>query len=327
MRVFSILSGFQLLFLLPFLLTPSCAPEERVWYQGYVEGEFIHVSSPLSGRLEQLSVRRGDWVSQGASLFALEREREAAAVREAESEVSQAQDRLADLEKGLRPTELAAVRARLNQARTAQELSRKEYERRNELFAQELISREQLDQARTRFEQDQARVRELQAELDTAGLGGREDLVSAARAQVESAQARMTQAQWMLLQKEQAAPQEGLIFDTLFEAGEYVPAARPVVTLLPPGRIILRFFVPEPMAGTLRPGDRVLVEFDGADKAFPATVTFISPQVEYTPPVIFSRETRAKLVFMVEARPRPEDAARFRPGQPVSVRLQGGERG
>jgi ABC-2 type transport system ATP-binding protein len=130
--------------------------------------------------------------------------------------------------------------------------------------------------------------------------------VRAARSQVEAAQARLAQARWVLEQKTQSAPESGLVFDTLFEEGEYVPAARPVVSLLPQGRIVLRFFVPEPLAGTLAPGDEVLVDFDGAETALLATVTFISPQAEYTPPVIFSRETRAKLVFLVEARPSPE---------------------
>jgi HlyD family secretion protein len=323
----SITSGFRLLFLFAALALVSCSPREQGWYQGYVEGEFVHVASPLGGQLQQLAVRRGARVSRDTPLFALEREREAAAVREAEFELDQAKMRFADLAKGQRPSELAAIRARLNQARTGLGLSRKEFERRQELFEQELISREQLDQARTAFQQDQARVRELQAELETAGLGGREDALEAARSQVEAAQARLAQAGWALEQKTQSSPDDGIVFDTHFEPGEFVPAARPVVTILPPGRIVLRFFVPEPEAGALQPGDEILVDFDGAEEPSMASVTFISPQAEYTPPVIFSRETRAKLVFMVEARPGPEDALRYRPGQPISVRLRGGGRG
>ena len=327
MRTRPISSGFQLLLLVLPLLLSSCAAGEQEWYQGYVEGEFVHVAAPVAGQLRHLAVRQGTQVAQGALLFSLEREREAAAVREAESELNQALDRLADLEKGLRPTELEAIRARLNQARTGLELSRREYERRQILFEQELISREQLDQAGTAFEQDQARVRELRAELETAGLGGREDAVRAARSQVDAVRARLTQARWVLEQKEQSAPYAGLVFDTFFEEGEYVPAARPVVSLLPPGRIVVRFFVPEAAAGTFRPGDEILVEHSGADAPLTAAVTYVSPRAEYTPPVIFSRETRAKLVFMIEARPGPEDARRFRPGQPVSVRLPGSGRG
>jgi HlyD family secretion protein len=318
----SISSGIIFL-LFSALLLSSCAPGEQEWHQGYVEGEFVHVSSPFSGQLQQLAVRRGEMVSQGTPLFALEQERENAAVNEAEFEFRQAEERLADLEKGLRPTELAAIQARLSQASTARELSRKEFERRQELFEQELIAREQLDQARTTFERDQARVMEIQAELETARLGGREDAIRAARFQVDAARARLAQARWVLEQKTQSAPDKGIIFDTFFEVGEYVPASRPVVSLLPPGRIILRFFVPEPLAGTLAPGDEVMVDFNGAESVFRATVIFISPHAEYTPPVIFSRETRSKLVFLVEARPSPDDAVRYRPGQPISVRLTG----
>jgi HlyD family secretion protein len=298
----------------------SCAQTEPEWFQGYVEAEFIHVAPPSGGRLDRLNVRRGETVAQGAPLFALDSEREAAALREAESDLAQARNRLADLERGQRPTELEAIRARLAQARTALELSGKELDRRQELFDQDLIPREQLDQARSNFEQSRDRVRQIEAELETARLGGREYALEAARAQVEAAQARVAQAEWALEQRTGDAPEAGLVFDTIFEVGEHVPAARPVVSLLPPDRIILRFFVPEPMAGSLRPGDEVLVDYDGLQAPLPATVTFVSPQVEYTPPVIFSRESRTKLVFMVEARPRAEDARRFRPGQPISVR-------
>lgn len=302
----------------------GCRKNSGQVFQGYAEGEFVLVAAPSAGRLEKLAVARGARVGAGDLLFILDREEEQAAVMAAEQEMRRADNRLEDLRKGQRPSELEAVRARLEQARSALELSRREFERRKELFAQKFISGEELDRARSALSRDRAAVAEMQAQLETARLGARSDAVEAARAEREAARARLDQARWALEQKTQGAPREALVFDTLFEPGEFVQAGYPVVNLLPPGNIKIRFFVPEPVIGAMRVGQPVSVVFDGSDGALPATVTFISPEVEYTPPVIYSRETRAKLVFMVEARPSPAAASRFHPGQPLEVRMEPG---
>ena len=104
--------------------------------------------------------------------------------------------------------------------------------------------------------------------------------------------------------------------------GEWVNTNQPVVSLLPPQNIKARFFVPERELGALRLGQKLALSCDGCAAPIPAAVTFISPQAEYTPPVIYSQQERAKLVFLVEARPAPEDAERLHPGQPLEVRFQ-----
>ena len=176
------------------LLLGGCADEERALWQGYVEGDFVYVAPPLSGRLDALDVARGDTVRAGHRLFVLERGREKAAVDEAARALDEAESTLADRSKGLRPSEVAAVRARLKEARAAQRLAEAEYVRREALFAAHTISREELDTAHTAHEQAVERVREAQAELKTASLGSRDDAVSAARAAVEAARARLDQA-------------------------------------------------------------------------------------------------------------------------------------
>jgi HlyD family secretion protein len=127
----------------------------------------------------------------------------------------------------------------------------------------------------------------------------------------------LRQAEWNLSQKSPLAPNSGLVFDTLFEVGELVPAGTPVVVLLPAAGRKARFYVPEPHLASLHPGDKVKLRFDGGE--LPATISFISPQAEYTPPVIYSRDSRSKLVYLIEARPDPTDAARLKPGQPLEV--------
>lgn len=291
-------------------------------YQGYVEAEYVHVASPVAGALAELAVRRGQQVPAGAPLFRLEQDYERAALAVATHSLRQAADRLANLQKGQRPTELTAIRSRLGQADTSLKLAQAEFERRKKLFAERTISAEEMDKARTEYELKTHQVREAAANLTTAHLGARSDEVAAAQAEVEAAKARVEQAAWTLNQKTQAAPSAGLVFDTLYSQGEWVPAGRPVAVLLPPEGLKVRFFVPEKAVGALQVGQQAQVSFDGGDGPVPVRVSYISQQAEYTPPVLFSSDSRAKLVFLVEALPAsPEAAAHLHPGQPVDIRL------
>jgi HlyD family secretion protein len=308
------------LLLLCIVLSGGCAVPSEHTFQGYVEGEFVYVASPLGGQLEVLSVRRGQTVKVGDPLFQLEKDPEEAAVQEARERFRQAQNRLADLQKGKRPSEIAALEARLKEAEAALQLSAETLRRREKLYREGTIAMEDLDRARTTQERDAARVRETTADLETARLGGRADEVLAAKAEAEAAAAKVEQARWNLDQKVQVSPRQGLVFDTLFRVGEWVPSARPVVVLLPPENIKVRFFVPEKVVGSIAVGEQVFVSFDGSGTPIQATVTYVSPEAEYTPPVIYSSQSRAKLVFMVEARPEPAAADRLHPGQPVDVR-------
>jgi HlyD family secretion protein len=96
-------------------------------------------------------------------------------------------------------------------------------------------------------------------------------------------------------------------------------AGAPVVSLLPPANIFIRFFVSETELANIHRGDAVTINCDDCRSGITATISFVSPRAEYTPPVIYSDESRAKLVYMVEARPPPQQAAGFNPGQPVTV--------
>jgi HlyD family secretion protein len=176
-----------------------------------------------------------------------------------------------------------------------------------------------LERAKATRDQDRHRVTQLDADLQTARLGAREDQVRAAEAAVRAQEATVARTEWDLNQRRQAAPQAGLVFDTLFRPGEWVPAGRPVVALLPPANVKVRAFVPEGRVGSIRVGGQARVTVDGVAEPFTGTVTFVSPKAEYTPPVIYSRESRDKLVFMVEIFFPPETGAKLHPGQPVDV--------
>jgi HlyD family secretion protein len=306
---------------LALFLLSACKRDKSNQVQGYIEGEFVYVASPAAGMLEKLTARRGAQVKSGEPLFALESAPEKAARDEAERRLAEARANLEDVKKGRRPEEIAALEAQLEQARAAQEFSEKEFRRQEALARSGAATKQEWDRARSARDQDAQRVMQLEAELKTARLGSRTDQIVAAEANVRALEAALAKAEWELSEKSQTALQGGLVFDTLYREGEWVAAGRPIVVLLPPQNVKLRVFVPESQAGTLQPGDAVHVLVDDVGEPFAAKISFISPRAEFTPPVIYSRETRAKLVFMVEAVFAPEVAARLHPGQPVDVQF------
>ena len=234
----------------------SCSDPPTDRFQGYVEGEFVYVASPLAGQLDQLSAQRGQQVTTGQPLFSLDE---------------------------------TAEKAARDMAEAALVLSEAEYKRQSELLRRGPASAQEYDRARSTRDQDRQ---------------------------------RLTQAQWNFDQKKQAAPQAGLVYDTLFREGEWVAAGKPVVVLLPPQNIKVRAFVPEPRVGSIHYGDPVEVAVDGVQKPFIGKVSYISPRAEYTPPVIYSRESRQKLVFMVESVFDPQVSVNLHPGQPVDVEFK-----
>jgi HlyD family secretion protein len=301
----------------------GCAPQPGGIYQGYLEGEYVYVAAPLAGQLVQLPVKRGQQVPAGELLFVLEHAAEEAAVAEAEQRLAQAQARLDNLNKGKRPSEIASLEARLAQANAALELAGLELKRQEDLRAQSVVSQDKLDAARAQRNADRALVDSLAADLETARLGGRVDEIRAAAAEVEASQAAVRRARWSLEQKTQRSPTAGPVHDTLYRVGEWVPAGSPVVALLPPGNLKVRFFVAEPELASIRPGQGVSVSRDGAQAPVPATVNYVSTRAEFTPPVIYSREMRAKLTYMIEAAVPADAAGALHAGQPVEVRLAG----
>jgi HlyD family secretion protein len=258
-------------FALAALFAAGCSSNSSNVFQGYIEGEYVYVASPLGGALTNLAVARGDGVKAGQLLFELERESEAAAVQQAEKNLEQANASLA--------------------------LSESKYARRKQLRDGhlEVVSAEELDQTRAQRDADQA--------------------------QVEAQKAVLTKARWSFDQKQQFAPASALVHDTLYRVGEWVASGNPVVGLLPPTNIKVRFFVPQAALPKIKPGETVGVTFDGGQHAYSATVNYISTKAEFTPPVLYNRENRAKLIFMIEAKFSPVDAADLRPGQPVDVKI------
>jgi HlyD family secretion protein len=270
--------------------------------------------------LTTLAVQRGQNVARGAPLFVLDSAAERAAREEAQARATSAQAQADNTDKGRRREEIAVTEAQLAQARAQAALAASELARAQQLVAQGFLSPSRLDDARTAANQSQARVTELEAALRVARLPARADERLAADALSDAARSALAQMQWREQQKAQRAPADALVADTLFRVGEWVNPGQPVVSLLPPGAVRARFFVPEAELGALRLGQAVELRCDGCGAPIAARVDFIATRAEYTPPVIYSNSQRARLVFMVEARPDVKDGARLKPGQPVDVK-------
>jgi HlyD family secretion protein len=303
-------------------LLPGCESSGPDRIQGYVEGDFVYVSSPLAGTLVALDVRRGDQAKAGAPLFALDPMPEEGVCAEAAHRLAQACSTRDDLKKSKRQPEVQSVEAQLAQAHVALGLSEKMFFRQQELLAAHAASREDYDRIRARLDQDRSRVTQLEADLETMRLPARCDQIDAAEANVRALEATMARANWNLAQKAQAAPQDGMVFDTLFREGEWVTAGRPVVALLPPPGIKVRAYVPEAKIGPIQVGMTARVFVDGVADPFVGKVSFISPQAEYTPPVMYGRESRSKLMFLIEVRFDLDTAVKLHPGQPVDVEFE-----
>lgn len=302
-------------------LLAACGDKEPPSLQGYVEGEYVRVAAPFAGTLVALDAQRGTQVQPGAPLFALEAESEDAAKREAQERLRKALAQVEDLKKGKRPTEIASVNAQLSQAEVAARLSEREWQRQLDLVSKGFVSQSRADEAKAARDSDRMKVQQMQNDVATMQSGTRPDEIRAAEAEAAAARESLAQADWKLRQKSVTATVAGTVSDTLFTRGEFVPAGSPVVSILPATNVKVRFFVPEPKLGSIKVGQKVSLACDGCGKPIDASVSFIAPQAEFTPPVIYSKDNRAKLVFLVEAKPAAQDATRLHPGQPVDVKL------
>ncbi len=301
------------------LLVAACGPSDDGTLQGYVEGNVLRLGARDGGVIESLAVAEGDVVHAGDLLFTLEANDARARVAQSEAGLAAARARLNDLLAGGREEDRRQASERLARAQAARDLARSTYERTQALAGDSNVSRQRLDADAATLRQSEASVREAQAALDLVSAAGRVDLIDAARADIAWAEAVLAETQDALAHRRISTPQAGNIERIYHYGGEIVAPGAPVIALLPPENIRIRFFIPEPRLGSVHLGDDIAVVCDGCPLGLTARVSFIATGSEFTPPEIFSLEERAKLVIMAEA--TPTNPAAFRPGQPVDVRF------
>lgn len=309
--MFVVLAAFPLI---------ACDVSDQRTYQGYAEGDYVRVAALEGGPIVAIPVQRGDKVAEGALLFQLDQTAETAAHEQATAQLTQARAQFSDLSKGLRPTELDAIKAARASAAATSQKTAGDFDRAQKLFADGHISKAALDSARANKDAASAALRELDARLATGRLAARSDQLAAAEAAVKAAEAALAQVDWRMAQRQGYAPSGGLVEDVFFRVGEMANPGQAIASILPPTNIKLRFFIAEEELGHVHVGDKVALACHGCADNLTGTVRFISTQAEYTPPVIYSENAKSKLVYMAEARPDANPEI-FHPGQPVRVTL------
>lgn len=295
-------------------------PVEQSGWLGYVEAETEYVAAPVSGRLAQRMVDRGAGVNAGTVLFQLDPETTDADTARLEAQVSAAQAQRADLAQARqRAPELAVSQAAEAAAQAQLTKAEADYNRVAALAQRGFASRSQLDAARAARDGAAAQLAQTRAQIASGNLtAGRQEQIAAAGADVAEAQAALRGQRQRRRDIAPVAPERGVVEQTFYNPGEWVPANSPVVSVLPDGRRKLRFYVPQDRIAQLKIGARVSFTCDGCGNAREARVSYIAPRAEFTPPVIYSERARAKLVFMVEAVLPPSDKP-LPPGLPVEV--------
>ncbi|MBC3872105.1 HlyD family secretion protein [Undibacterium flavidum] len=315
----SILHSKIIFLSLSLLCLSACQPNTPPSWSGYVEGDYLYLSAPIGGRIDRLAVQAGQQVEANAFLFQLDKEAEEASRDELAARLLVAQAQADNTTKGRRQDELAVTQAQLANAQAQATLAQNDLQRQQQLLTQGFISKAKLDDALTNVKLTQARVKELNAALAVAKLPSRIDERNAAIANTSAAQQALRLANWRSAQKSQNAPVAGQITEVFFRPGEVVAAGQPILSLLAPSNVKLRFFVPESELATIKAGQHVQITCDQCGAPITATITRISSQAEYTPPVIYSNAQRAKLVFMVEAKPDSVSTS-LHPGLAIDVK-------
>ncbi|MCJ8521316.1 HlyD family secretion protein [Pseudorhizobium tarimense] len=298
---------------LPFLLPH----EESRPYQGWVEADMRMIGAESVGRLTSLAVEEGATITAGEPLFALDDTIERATLAAAEANLAgaQAELNLARVAQK-RPEEVDVLRAAEREADARLALSVRELERMQALVRQGSGTRADLDAATATEAANRAALDSVRSQITLATLPARDQAIQRAEEAVHAAAAQVNSAKASLSKRSIVAPALGTVQTIYYRPGEVVPAGRPVVALLPPSAVRIRFFVPQDVLPALALGQIVRGTCDGCEP-FEGRISFIADEAEYTPPVIFSREERAKLVYGIEALPARPKALRV--GQPVDV--------
>lgn len=284
---------------------------------GYIEADPLYLSAPASGTVASVSVRQGQRVAAGAPLFSMNVTPAAAQTARAAAGVAQAQAQAADLRKGQRPAELSVLDAQRAAAQAQLAEAAADLGRVRTLYGKGIYARAKLDEAQAAYGTASANVKALERQREVGELGGRSDQIRAADSSVAAAEGALTEAASRQSDLSPRAPAAGRIEQVYFQAGEWAAANAPIVSLLPDERIKVRFYVAQGQLARYRIGRTIAFACDGCSGGLTARIAYVSSRPEFTPPVIYSRKTRDRLVFLVEA--LPTAPMRLSPGQPVDV--------
>lgn len=296
---------------------PGFGPDATPVYNGYLEADYVHVAPLGAGRILAIEAAEGDSVAEGQVLVTLEDTSQTAQLRAALAGVAVAEANLQNLQTGSREAEIAVIRAAMRKAEADRTLAQSTLARSAQLLAQGRVAPAQVDQDSAALASAEAQIDQLTAQLEVAQLPARDAQRVAAEAALDGARAEADLAQSALDDRTLLAPVGGTIERIYYEAGEVAASGAPVLSILPPGQIKAVFFLPEAERSGFALGDQLALGCDGCASGIRATITRLESDPQYTPPILYSRDERARLVFRAEARLTPVEG--LLPGQPITL--------
>ncbi|KXI30706.1 HlyD family secretion protein [Paraglaciecola hydrolytica] len=304
-------------------LLACSSPEQSNEFVGYVEAELLYIAAPQSGWITDSPVQAGEKIAAGQVLFQLEQLQQEAQVKEAQARLAQAKAQERNSLTGARQEELDELTAQQRAAQVAVDLAKSEQARWNKIVAQGLAPEATATKVNADYASSVAKLHSINASIEVARLGARQELINSADAAQHAAQAVVEQANWQLAQRQTKSTVSGQIEEVFYRSGEFVAAGKPVVAILPKHALVVRFFVAEAQLSQFSVGQTIQITADGIDGPIAATLFHINRTAEFTPPVIYDQQTRQKLLFMLEARLKnnDDDSSQLRPGLPVTVQL------
>lgn len=294
----------------------ACSGEPDTAFYGYAEGDFIQIAPETPGRILRTGAAEGETVRAGDSLFSLDAIQEDTALAAAEARLRASQARFDDAAAGAREPEIAAVRDQLDQARAAEREARDTLERTRELFGQGHVSQARLDQAARAAEAATARVAEMRERLSLVQLPARENQLAALQAEIEAVRAERDRAADARARRDVLVPVDGRVHRQIRHAGELSGPNLPVFELLPDGAVHALLFIPADALASLPVGSVLDVTCDSCPAGLTARIRQIADAAEFTPPVIYSDNERARLVYRAEAE---FDGSAPPPGTPLRL--------
>lgn len=299
----------------------SCTKNHEMY--GYIESKYTYMSSVYNGNLLKISVKKGDFVKKGDTLFALDATPENLAITSGSAQMESANRNLEAKKIAQTQSEnsLAIARSQQEQAKSNFEFWKKQFDRAKNLLAKKAITTVEFDNTKNNFVQSEKSYDVAKSNVEQSKLATSQakENVKSAQSEVENLKANVDKSTWDKLQKRITAPDDGFVFDTYYNDGEMVLAGRPVVSLLSPKNTYALFFVGEKDLAKIKIGQKISIECDNCKEKIPARVSFLSPQAEYTSPLIYSDAEREHLVFRAEALFDEKDTQELKPGLAIRV--------
>lgn len=301
-------------FLLCFAIS-GCHFHPKHRYQGYVEGQNIYLASPFAGVVDKMYVDRGTMVKKGDLLFQLDENPQRLELQETEALLARTTFLLTDIKKPKRKAEQDIILSEIRQVEAKIHLTQLRLDRSMTLLQKKVLDRDTVDTAKDNYVQAKEALEQALSKLELARKGGRSDQVKAQKAYVDAYSAKVALAKWKIAQKKIYAPANGIIYDTYYSEGEYVAAQKPIGSLLPLNDISIAFYVPAEALARIQLQQEITFECEGCKALGEAKISYISQEVEYAPPVVYSRDNADKLVFYVRA--KVKNPTQYKPGQPI----------